>query len=583
MTVASAAELGGERLARWRSQRALDRLIIAVAMACLALLIAFPMAELLIQAVFPGGRAILQPFHDAFATPSNYEAILNSIGTGLAVCVTASMIGVPLAILLNRTDLPGRRVFEALVWVDFFTPSYLISLGWTVLMQRGGFLDLLLHRTNPFADSFFSPAGIVLVLTFKLFPFVYLAVSAGLQAIGAEYEEAGRVGGASRLRAWMRIVVPLLRPAILAGLILVFAEVISDFGIAATIGQQAGFPLMTLKIYSYVSTWPIDYPLAAAMSAFLVMSMAAALGLQAILLRRRSFQVISGRARQPSFIRLGAARWPAAAVVSVLFLIALGGPFLASITISLMQNLGKGLVASNFGLQNYSDVLADLHLGLGALWRSIQLSVEAATFTSVLSLVVTYIIHRWRGAGQVLLNQLTVVSMVVPSIVMAAGYVFAFNQTWLFNLGIALYGSMLLLLLSYIGQQVSMAVRLHLSGLQQVSSSLIDAAEVSGAGLIALFARILLPLLKKSIVSVWLLTFVIVMFDLAMSEMLYPPGEPTLGVALIAKFGDLGNIGSGTAMMMLAISFVLAIVVLINLVFGGSVGGREARSMKEIG
>ena len=559
-------------VSRWRGQRGLDRLAILVAMGALAILIVFPLVELLAQAILPAGQSILQPFRDTFATSGNYIAIVDSVGMGIAVCASSALVGVPLAIVLTRTDIPGRRVFEALVWVDFFTPSYLIALGWTALMQQGGFFDLVIGRTNPLIGVFFGPIGIAAVLTFKLFPFVYLATSAGVQVIGAEYEEAARVSGASRLRAWLTIVVPMLRPALLAGLILVFAEVVSDFGIAATIGQQAGFPLMTLEIYNYVSSWPINYPLAAAMSSFLVLSMGAALGIQSLLLRRRSFQVITGRGRVPTRVRLGLWRWPAALAVVLLFALALGAPFGASIVISLMHNIGRGLVASNFGLQNYADVIGDLNTGVGALWRSVQLAVEAATLTSVLSLVVTYMIFRWEGVGRLLLNQLTVVAMVVPSIVMAAGYVFAFNQDWLFSLGISIYGTMFLLLLSYIGQQVSMAVRLHLGAIQQVSGSLMDAAQVAGAGVLTLLIRILLPLLRKAIVSVWLLTFVIVMFDLAMSEMLYPPGEPTLGVALIKKFGDLGNIGTGTAMMMLAILIVLAMVVAVSFVFRGGFG-----------
>ena len=98
-----------------------------------------------------------------------------------------------------------------------------------------------------------------------------------------------------------------------------------------------------------------------------------------------------------------------------------------------------------------------------------------------------------------------------------------------------------------------------------------------------LLLRIVLPLMKKSLVSVWLLTFVIIMFDLAMSEMLYPPGEPTLGVALIQKFGDLGNIGTGTAMMMMAIAFVLAVVLAVNLLFrGGARADRLAGAQRRI-
>ena len=576
MSSVAARELDVATIARGQRHRAIDRLAIGAAVACLGVLIAFPLLELLIQALFPADEPALRPFVDMLTQPSNYVAIVDSVGIGVAVCLSAALTGIPLAILLNRTDLPGRRIFEALIWVDFFTPSYLISLGWTALMQQGGFLDLALGQTNPLIPVFFGPIGIAFVLTLKLFPFVYLAVSAGVRVVGAEYEEAARVAGARRITAWVRIVVPMLRPAILAGLILVFAEVVSDFGIAATIGQQAGFPLMTLEIYNFVSSWPINYPLAAAMSSFLVLSMAAALGLQTLLLRRRSFQVITGRGHAPSRISLGIWKIPALAAVSLLFIVALGAPFGASIIISLMRNLGQGFAPDNFGLQNYAAVLADIHEGLGALWRSVQLAVEAATLTSILSLVVTYMIYRWHGFGQVLLNQLTVVAMVVPSIVMAAGYVFAFNQPWLFNLGIAVYGTMLLLLLSYIGQQVSMAVRLHLGAMQQLSGSLMDAAQVSGAGIVTLLLRVVLPLLRAAIVSVWLLTFVIVMFDLAMSEMLYPPGEPTLGVALVKKFGDLGNIGAGTAMMMLAIIVVLAMVVVVKALFRGGFGSALA-------
>lgn len=569
--VATARSLGAP-LSRWRTQRGLDRLSILVAMGCLAVLIVFPLLALVLQAVFPAGQALLQPFRDALEARGNYVAIVDSVGIGAIVCVASTLVGVPLAILLTRTDIPGRRIFEALVWVDFFTPSYLVALGWTALMQQGGFIDLILGQTNPLINVFFGPIGIAAVLTFKLFPFVYLAVAAAVQVIGGEYEEAARVVGATRLRAWLTVVVPMLRPALLAGLILVFAEVISDFGIAATIGQQAGFPLMTIEIYNYVSSWPINYPLAAAMSSFLVLSMGAALGIQSLLLRRRSFQVITGRGRAPTRVRLGRWRWPATGAVTLLFLLALGAPFGSSVVISLMHNIGLGLVASNFGLQNYASVLGDLHTGIGALWRSVQLAFEAASLTSLLSLIVTYMIYRWEGFGRILLNQLTVVAMVVPSIVMAAGYVFAFNQEWLFTVGISIYGTMLLLLLSYVGQQVSMAVRLHLGAIQQVSGSLMDAAQVAGSGIVTMLLRIVLPLLRKAIVSVWLLTFVIVMFDLAMSEMLYPPGEPTLGVALIKKFGDLGNIGTGTAMMMLAILVVLAMVVAVNTMFRGGFG-----------
>ncbi len=134
------------------------------------------------------------------------------------------------------------------------------------------------------------------MLTLKTFSFVYLSVTAALQWLGSEFEDAARIAGARRWRTWISVNIPLLFPAILAAGLIVFAETISDFGTAARIAQNSNVTLITYQIYTAINTAPVNFELAAALSLFLFIAIGLALLIQAGILRTRSFQTISGKA-----------------------------------------------------------------------------------------------------------------------------------------------------------------------------------------------------------------------------------------------------------------------------------------------
>jgi iron(III) transport system permease protein len=241
--------------------------------------------------------------------------MFNTLWLGIAVAVIGALTGAVLAVLLVRTSLPGKALFDGLVWVTLFTPSYLVALAWELLFSRGGFIDTtIVPLPDGVVTTIFSPVGLTILLVLRLFPFSFLAVRAALGGLGSEYEEAGRMVGAGTLRCWLRINGPLLAPALFAGGLIIFAEAISDYGTAATIAQQAGFNLVTYELYAAINNEPVDF------------AMSAALLVQARLLRARSYQVITGRTRQARPALLGRWRWPLTAALGVFFFVALGLP-----------------------------------------------------------------------------------------------------------------------------------------------------------------------------------------------------------------------------------------------------------------
>ncbi|BCL79780.1 ABC transporter substrate-binding protein [Ktedonobacteria bacterium brp13] len=549
--------------------------MIGVPVIVLVLFVLYPLAAIILQSVFPQLYADVPSFtpsldalHQVFAFAENYGAFINSLWLSATTAVLASLIGTVLAILARRTNVPLRRTMDTLVWIVFFMPSFLVGEAWSLIMLRGGIPDQYLHFPNALVNGFFSPAGVIFILSLKSFPFVYLSVSAALHGLGSEFEDAARSVGARNWRAWLSINTPLLLPAILAGGLIAFAESLSDFGTAATIAQSSNITLVTYQIYTSINTAPVNFALTAAFSLLLFVAIALAMLAQSAILRTRSFQVISGRSRPAHTVELGLWKWPAVIFCGLIFFLALVLPLGMCLVLSFLQAFGQGLTPANWTLANYQSVLAQGSDDLGALTRSLWLSLGTATITTLVGLPIAFIIRRTTIPGRKLLGMFTLITIAVPGIVLACGYIFAWNAPWLLSIGIGgavgiqFYGTIWLLFAAYIGGSLPYATRLSIGGLDQVGQSLLETAQVQGASLFQLLLRIVGPLLRTSLTSIWLLVFTGTMFELSASELLYPPGEPTMPVQIVSLFNDF-KLGPGMALAMLNIGIVtIALIVL---------------------
>ncbi len=533
-----------------------------VGAAIVTLLVGYPLLSFLALAVFPhlfgqggAGAAISLDGFAAALTGYNLRALFNSLWIGAGAAVIGTSIGLWLSWLTSRTSLPGRRLIEAAVWAVLLLPSYFMAVGWQLLLAPGGLIDL------PWLSGLMLSAfGVMVVLGLKGIPFAYLTLVAAWQALPEEIDEAGRVHGCRPLTR-LRLSLGLLAPGILAAVAMIYAESLSDFGVAATLAAGVNFPLATFAIYAALDTMPLDFSLAAANSWLLLGLVLPAVWLQARVNRRAErYRVVTGRARPPRRRALG--RWRGglhAAGVALVMALALGVPIFAAATISLVVDPSQPVGWGNLSLSHYVDVFR-LPEVFGALFYSARLALISALGAILLGLAVTLALMRPSGLTR-LLDWGLLTIMALPGLILAAGYIFAFNQAWL-----PLYGSSTLLVMAYVTGSLPVTSRMLLGPVGQQHRNLHEAAAVHGLSAARRWLRVRLPLLATPLMFAFLLTASHVVFELPASELLYPPGSPPLAVALIAYLHGF-NFATEAALQLTAIALVGGAVLLLRFGF----------------
>jgi iron(III) transport system permease protein len=492
------------------------------------LLVVYPLLSFLALAVWPGlfgqgsGGFSLQPFAEAL-NGYNIEALFNSLWISLGAGVIGTATGAWLAWVTARTRLPGARLIELGIWLVLLLPSYFMAIGWQTLLAPGGLLNL------PWLASIvLGPIGVMFVLGLKFMPFAYLTLVSSWKGLPEEIDEAGRVHGLGGLTR-TRLALRLIAPGLAAAFAIVYAEALSDFGVAATLAAGVNFPLATYAIYSAISSQPLDFPLAAAASWMLIVLVLPAVWLQARINRHAGcYSVLTGRARPPRPRRLRPAHTLLHLGGAVIFLLlALGVPLIAAAGLSLVKDPSLGFAPGNLTLEYYARVFQASSV-FGALLYSARMAVLSGLAAVVLALALTVLLLR-RGGLARLLDWALLTIMALPGLILAAGYIFAYNQPWL-----PLYGGSLLLGMAYLTGALPAASRMLLGPVGQQHRSLHEAAQVHGLTRWRQWLRIRLPLLATPLLFAWLLTSSHIVFELPASELLYPPGSPPLAVALIA-------------------------------------------------
>ncbi len=495
----------------------------------------------------------------------NLQGLLDTVWVGVATAALAVGIGFPLAYLLARTDLPGRGLWTIGIWLVLLLPSWLPALGWERLAAPGGVLVQLGAGDRWLQDVVFGPGGVVLVLALRGVPFAFLAFTAALGGLGREFEDAARVHGAGRL-ATLRVVVPILAPAIWSALAIVFAESVSDVGVASTLAFNAHFPMATYGLFSAVNNYPSDFPLASAIGWLLVAAVVLPLALQARALRGRSYAVLSGRLRPAGRTALSRrGRLLGLAGVGLFYALALGVPAVGTISASLLRDFGGTVGLKELTLANYRAVFSSSGLA-SPLLRSLFFALVTATVTVVAGLVAArMLVHSGARRSARLFDFLLLAAVALPGTVFAAGYIFAYNLPFLTKIGLALYGTTTLLIIAYIAGSLPTHARVLVGTVAQVQESMVHAGRIHGAGLLRAWLRGVLPVLSRPLVMAWLLTFCGIFLELPISQILYPPGQPPVSVAINDNLSNY-HFGLGMAQSVIAVLLALAVV---GVVLGG--------------
>lgn len=486
------------------------------------------------------------------------QGMRDSVVVGLVAAVLATAVGAFLAYVLQRTTLRGRSLVSVGIWGTLLLPSYVIAVGWQVLLDRGGVLSSVHLYSPTLLNLFFGPGGYALILAIKGVPFAYLALSGPIAALGSSYEEAIRVHGGRRSDL-LKTLTPIILPAIFSSLVIVFAESIADFGTAAVIAPNAHFPVATYMLYVSLSSYPANFPLAAVIGWLLVSTLALALLAQNRALKRRGFGTLGGKSGVAKVKKLGGLGQLGYGLLVALFLsISLGIPILGAIASSLLKPLSS-MALSNLSLFAYRSVFS-----LQGFSSSVVFSMKMAAITALLGTVLAVLVARRLTNGRLgifgrLLDVTVLVAVALPGLVLAAGYIFTYNLPLLDRMGVHLYGTTTVLEMAYLAGALPSSSRVLVGPMAQLRSSLLEAARVHGSGPWRSWSKAVLPLVAPSILRAALLTFAGTFLELPASELLSPPGVTPVSVAIVQVLNK-SDLYQGTALSIVALGIDLGVI-----------------------
>lgn len=542
----------------------LEHVVMAGAVLCLIVLVVLPICFLLAGSFTAEGGFSLANFRAAFGGHLYLQALLNSLILGSLTALFSAAIGLPLAWAVARTDVPGKPLIRATATLAYLSPPFLTAIAFVNLFSpNSGLVNVALREIGLASLTFniFSMHGLVLITVLHTFPFVYLLAASALQSVDASYEEAAQILGAGKWRTALAITGPLVMPAILSGALIAFVNSIALFGSQAILGLPARIFTLPTRIYALFD-YPPEYGLASALSLVFIGITVTALFVQRSYLAKRSFVTLAGKGSRPQLVALGRGRWAVFAFCVLVFIVAIAMPYAALIAVSFSKSWGLAFW-KNLTLHNYEFVLFEYDVTQRAIINSLLLATLAATLAVAIGAIIGWIDLRTKIAGRRFLDYASLIPLGLPGIVMAVALI----QFWL-AMPIALYGTLAILLLAYIGRYIPLGVRSANGALRQIDPSLEESARVLGASWATTLREVTLPLIWPGLFAGWLLIFVPAIQELSASILLFSSKSITLAVAVYNLY-ETGYTEPVAALAMINV-LIIGIAIVIANRFGGA-------------
>lgn len=529
--------------------------------AVLIVLVGLPLLFVLAQGVAPGLGLTrdwqVQPglLGEIFHRPLWQASLINSLTLAGGAMFLGGALGAGLALLRHTVAFPGARLLDLAAWVLLVSPSFILAQGWVLFASPSGVAANTVGVDV--SGAVFSPGGLIVIMSLTQYPLAYLATAAALHWDDGSYRHAAALAGARPATVLRTVRIPLLTPAILSGAILVFVDVLGDFGLPAALSAAYNYPTLPYSIYASVRQSPVRFELGGVLSFYLVAIIGVAMVVYLRVLRRSRFDFLTATATRT--VPPPARRpWIWSAITAAVLLVAIVLPLGTSLQVSLSRTLHGGLSPANFTFEHYAATLASGSRMLTAAGNSLSVAVGAAVCTTVLGFLIGVVLTFTRFRARALIDLAATVSLAVPGIVLAVGYIFLWNQPALAQVGLGLYGQPILLVLAGTATALPIAVRLQLGALAQIPASFLGAAALSGAGLLARLRTVLVPLVAPALVSAFAAVLASSIFDLAATTMLAPPSFVTLPVEILLAY-DRGQYGAATAGAMLSAAIVVTL------------------------
>ncbi len=532
----------------------------ALVLLCATLFGALPFLRLLAAAFAPGWQFAPEGALAEITSRAAVNATLHTFETAGLSALGALLIGGTAAILLAVTDVRGKRPLAfALVFSMMIAPQVAALAFLSLFAPNSAMLGMLGLAPAPGTPNpLLGRGGIVLVMALHHAPLVAITLWTGLRSVPHALVEAAQMEGAAPATIVGRILLPVLRPQIIAAALLAFVAGIGNFGIPALLGLPVNYLTLPTLIYRRLSSFgPAGLPDAAALS--LLVALVAGCGIVAGLIatRRGGGKVEIERPLQP-FWQLGAARPFVAAGLWLLITVKLGLPLLALLGEALTPALGVALTWQNLTFDKFAEVLLRQDVTVRAFRNSFLFAGTAAVLLAFLSIAFAYGLERRMGKLRRVVDVVIELPYALPGVVLAIACILMFLKP-LPLIGVSIYATPFIILFAYVARFLPLALKAPVAAMAQIEAHHEEAARLDGVTLWQMLRFIVAPILAPAAAVSGLMVFLVAFNELTVSALLWSSGTETLGVILFS-LKEAGLAGEAAAVAISASAVILAVM-----------------------
>lgn len=529
----------------------------------------YPSLRTFFESLQKDGSISFGNYQDFFVQESktNLEALWNSVYISILSVLVSALIGIPLAIIFNRYDFPGRSFFSTAAILPIVLPSLVGVMAFMFLYGESGLIpnamkDLFGLEKVPFKIG--GVSGILIVHAYTMYVYFYMTVSAAINKIDSSLEEAAYNLGANKFKVFWKVTFPLLTPAIVAASLLVFMISMASF--SAPFLLAGGYRVLSLQIY--FSKINGDMEIAATQSVILsIVSISFLLFMRWYQNRKDYRMATKGIGAHRSEVKNPLMKWVMVGfgIIGVLVLL------LPHFTILLLSLVPDGTwtwqtYPSVFNFENYRLLFEDPNI-FKPLQNSLIMAVIATVGNLVFGVIASYVLVKRKFVGKSFVDILVMIPWALPATVIGMNLVFAFNEPSVFSFGQILVGTYWILPLAYFIRHIPLVVRSTNAVLEQLDDSIEEAARNLGAKWFYTFRKVILPIIMPGVLSGTLLAFIESVGEFPTSVLLYTISNRPISIEIMNQL-RMFNMGQAAAYGMIQITLIVIVLFISNKFFG---------------
>ena len=517
----------------------------------MCLFIVYPFYTIITKSIFSDKEegVTLYNFIRFFTKPYYYQPLLRSVVVCSATVLTSLLIGVPVAYVLTRYNVPCKTLMHILIIMSLMSPPFIGAYSWIILAGRQGIVAKLFTALGLPAPTIYGKGGIIFVFTLHLFPYIYLYTSGAMNSIDASLEEAAENLGMSKLKRIWTVTLPVVLPSILAGCVMVFMTCLADFGTPMLLGE--GYVVLPVLVYNeYMSESATNPYMASALSVIIVSCSLLVLMFQKLVIDKRNYMMSSLRPPQETKLHGWKRALVSLPVYIIVFLAFL--PQIVVICQSFVERSFSGVV-KGINFKNYEFISGRLATNIK---NTYLFSLIAIVFIIFVGILVSYVLVRKKGKVATIIDTLIMFPYVIPGSVLGIGLIIAFNRK-----PIVLVGTSAIMIISYVIRKLPYTVRSGTAFLYQMDPFVEEASINLGVSPLKTFFTVTARMMLPGVMSGAVLSWITCINELSSSIMLYSGKTSTIAIAIYQEVTHMNDGPASALATILTVTTIISLLV----------------------